>query len=293
MTPEKIDQKTKEQILYFQKNEITEHFIYKKLSQSEKNPANKKVLQQISGDELRHYSIWRKYTDEDIKPSLLKIWKYFIVSRLLGLTFGLKLMEKGEGNAQLSYSGFSDIIPVAGKIELEEEAHEKKLIGMIDEEKLNYVGSMVLGLNDALVELTGALAGFTFTLQNSRLIALAGLVTGIAASFSMAASEYLSTKSEKGPKNPLKASVYTGIAYILTVIFLIFPYFLFDTVYYSLGLTLFNAIIVILFFTFYTSIAQDLPFRKRFMEMVLISLGIASLTFGIGFIIKAFIGIDV
>ncbi|MDI6704563.1 MAG: VIT1/CCC1 transporter family protein [bacterium] len=82
---------------------------------------------------------------------------------------------------------------------------------------------MVLGLNDALVELTGALAGFTFALQNTRVVAMAGLITGVAASLSMTTSEYLSTKSEGGAKSPFKASVYTGSAYVLTVMFLIFP----------------------------------------------------------------------
>jgi VIT1/CCC1 family predicted Fe2+/Mn2+ transporter len=87
----------------------------------------------------------------------------------------------------------------------------QKLISLIDEERLKYVSSMVLGLNDALVELTGALTGLTLALQNPRLIAIVGFITGIAASMSMAASEYLSTKQEDTEKNPLKASVYTGL----------------------------------------------------------------------------------
>jgi VIT1/CCC1 family predicted Fe2+/Mn2+ transporter len=158
---------------------------------------------------------------------------------------------------------------------------------MPDEERLRYVGSMVLGLNDALVELTGALAGLTFALHNTRLIATAGLLTGIAASLSMAASEYLSIKSEGGPKDPVKASAYTGSAYFLTVLFLVFPYFLFTNAYFSLGFTVLNAIVVIFIFTFYMSVTRGVSFRKRFLEMVLISLGVAALTFGIGFIINA------
>ena len=35
---------------------------------------------------------------------------------------------------------------------------------MINDERLQYISSMVLGINDALVELTGAPAGFTFAL---------------------------------------------------------------------------------------------------------------------------------
>jgi VIT1/CCC1 family predicted Fe2+/Mn2+ transporter len=49
------------------------------------------------------------------------------------------------------------------------------------------------------------------------LIALSGLITGISASVSMAASEYLSTRSEQTDKDPLRAAIYTGLTYIITV----------------------------------------------------------------------------
>ncbi len=184
-------------------------------------------------------------------------------------------------------------MPKVKEIIKEEEQHEKELINLIDEEKLKYMGSVVLGLNDALVELTGALAGLTLALQKTRLIALVGLVTGIAASFSMAASEYLSKKHEESDESPLKSAIYTGFAYIFTVFFLIFPYLIISQVYLCLAFTLFNAILVIIFFTFYTSIAKNIPFFKRFLEMALISLGVAALSFGIGFFIRSFLNVDV
>jgi len=288
-----LDKETKKALLTAQRNEITEHFIYDKLSQSTKNPHNREILKRISSDELEHYNFWKKYTHEDVKPDNLEIWKYFLISRILGITFGIKLMERGEQQAQVVYEKISKSVPVAKSIVKDEDEHEKQLIDLIDEERLRYVGSMVLGLNDALVELTGVLAGLTLTFQNTRLIAMAGLITGIAASLSMAASEYLSTKSEDGTKKPFKASVYTGFAYVLTVLFLIFPYLLFTNFYFCLGFTIFNAIIVIFIFTFYISVAKDISFRKRFFEMALISLGIAALTFGIGFLIRMLWNIEI
>ena len=223
----------------------------------------------------------------------MKIWKYFLISRIFGLTFGIKLMERGEEQAQVTYGKISRFVPDAKSVVKDEDKHEKQLINMIDEDRLRYVGSMVLGLNDALVELTGALAGLTLALQNTRLIAMTGLITGIAASLSMAASEYLSTKSEAGAKNPFKASAYTGSVYILTVLFLIFPYLIFTNFYFCLGFTILNAIIVIFIFTFYISVAKDTSFRNRFFEMALISLGIAALTFGIGFLIRIFLNVEI
>lgn len=287
-----LDKKIKKKLMDAQKCEITEHFIYKKLSSLIEDPNNKEVLKCISSEELAHYKIWEKYTNEIVKPSKFKIWKYVIISRLFGLTFGIKLMEKAEEKAQVNYDQISGSISDAKKIINDESDHEKELLKLIDEEKLQYVGSMILGLNDALVELTGALAGFTLALQNTRLIAMAGLITGIAASLSMASSEYLSTKAEENIKNPIRASVYTGVAYISTVLFLILPYLFFGNFYLALGATIINAIIVVLIFTYYISVAKDMNFKRRFAEMVVISLGVSILTFGIGFVVRTFLHID-
>jgi VIT1/CCC1 family predicted Fe2+/Mn2+ transporter len=283
----------REKLLTVQKNEITEHFIYKKLSQSVKDPHNRNILQRISQDELKHYNFWKRHTRMDVNPDKLKIWKYFLISKIFGITFGIKLLERGEKQAQLTYEEISKSLPEAQSVIKDENEHERQLINLIDEERLRYIGSMVLGLNDALVELTGALAGFTFALQNTQLIAVTGLITGIAASLSMAASEYLSVKSEGGAQNPFKAAVYTGITYVLTVLFLILPYLIFTNLYFCLSITIFNAILVIFIFTFYISVARDISFRKRFFEMALISLGIAALTFSIGFLIRGFLNIEV
>lgn len=287
---------TDHQLLQFiriaQKNEITEHRIYKTLARKVKNPENQKILEKISQEELLHYNFWKQYTHTDISPNRILFWMYYLIARIFGITFGIKLMEKGEERAQQSYGTIIQSIPEAKSILEDEDQHEKELVGLIDEERLKYVGSMVLGLNDALVELTGALAGFTFALQNSGIIAMAGLITGIAASLSMAASEYLSTKSGESTLNPIKASFYTGTAYIFTVFFLVIPFLLLENHFISLGLTILNAILIILVFTFYVSIAKDLPFRKRFREMTLISLGIAGLSFIIGVLVRMFLHID-
>jgi len=164
---------------------------------------------------------------------------------------------------------------------------------MLDEERLEYAGSIVLGLSDALVELTGALAGLTLALQNTQLIALSGLITGIAASMSMAASEYLSTRSEVTKKNPVRAAVYTGVAYICTVVLLILPYLLFDNFYLDLAIALTTAVIIIAVFNFYISIAKGESCRARFLEMAGLTLGVATISFIIGYFIRIWLGIEV
>ena len=164
---------------------------------------------------------------------------------------------------------------------------------MLDEERLQYVGSMVLGLNDALVELTGSLAGFTFAMQNTRLIALSGLIIGISATFSMASSEFLAARSE-GRSDALKSCTYTGIAYLITVILLILPYLLLGTTQYIAALVCMLAVVILIIagFTYYTSVAQDQPFKSRFLEMAGISVSVAVISFVVGILAKQFLGVD-
>lgn len=290
---EELDKKTRDIILTSQKNEITEHYIYSKLSQAVKDKQNKEILKQISEDEKEHYDFWKKYTNKDVKPDKLKIWWYYLISRIFGITFGIKLMERGEKGAQAIYERISAQVPSAEQIVYDEDIHEQKLVNMIDEERLKYISSIVLGLNDALVELTGALAGFTLALQNTNLIGVTGLITGIAASLSMGASEYLSTKSEETEKSPAKAALYTSVAYVLTVLLLIFPYLILTNVYLCLGLALIDAIVIILIFTFYVSVAKEIEFKKRFLEMALISLGIAGLSFVIGYLVNTIFNVAI
>lgn len=281
------------QSLKIQRDEITAHVIYKRLSSLAEDSKNKRILEEISRDELNHYEFWKSHTGTDVSPDALKVFFYTFVSRFLGLTFGIKLMESQEDMAQTTYLKFPQTIPDIKKIIQQEEIHEKELIDLIDEERLKYISSIVLGLNDALVELTGALAGLTLALQNARLIAVVGLITGIAASMSMAASEYLSTKHEQTEKNPLKASVYTGLAYIATVMFLIAPYFIFSNIFLALAFVLINALLVILAFTYYISVAKGFSLREKFLEMAGLSLSIATISFFIGWAIRVVLGVDV
>lgn len=282
-----------QKLLIYQKNEITEHYIYKKLSRWVQQAENQQVLKDIASDELRHYHTWKKYTKQDVAPDPLKIALYYWISRIFGLTFGVKLMERGEQDAQGSYDRIQEEIPEAAAISHEENQHEAALLELLDEERLRYTGSMVLGLNDALVELTGSLAGLTLALQNTKLIALTGSITGIAAALSMGASEYLSTKVEDSTKNPLRASLYTGAAYLITVLLLILPYLVLKNYYQCLGCTLAGAILIIAVFNYYISVAKEQPFKKRFLEMAGLSLGVAGLSFLIGFMIRKFLGIDI
>ena len=280
-------------ILQMQQNELTESVIYEKIAAFAKGEENKQTLLRLSREEHAHYEIWKKYTGVEMKPEKGKIFKFTFLARTLGFTFAVKLMECGEENAQEEYALLAQEVTESVLIRQQEEEHEQALLGMLDEERLQYVGSMVLGLNDALVELTGSLAGFAFALQNTRLIALSGLIVGISATFSMASSEFLAARSE-GRSDALKSCSYTGVAYLLTVIALIAPYLIFPTGQFIPALICMLGVVILIIagFTYYTSVAQDQPFKSRFWEMALISIGVAVVSFVVGILAKKFLGVD-
>ena len=287
---------TKSNVSYLkmlQQQEIDGAALYHEIAQLTKNESERETLLGIANEEDKHAAVFEKYTGCKRKPRRFRLFCYLLVARILGYTFMIKLLERGEDLGIKTYEKETARIPELKQILDEEEIHEQKLLDMLDEERLHYVGDIVLGMNDALVELTGALAGYTLAMQNTHVIAMAGLITGVSATLSMTASGYLSSR-EAGQKNAVKSAAYTGLAYLVTVTLLIIPYLLSppDGYLWALGITLLIAVAIIAGFNFYVSIAKGRPFRRNFFIMVGITIGVAAISFAIGLIVKNVLGID-
>ena len=267
--------------------------LYAFMAKREKNEDNKKLLEKMSQDEKIHAEVWKSITKKNLKPNKFSILWFKILTVVMGFTFVVKTMQKKESLAQYGYEQMQNELPEAAKMLEDERRHEKELYNMLDEERLHYIGAMVLGLNDALVELTGAIAGVTFALANARLVALTGIITGVSATFSMAASNYLAERADNNPK-ALKSSIYTGVAYLITVVLLVLPYLLVPTNMYALAFAIMLAtvILIIMFFNFYISVAKEEPFLKNFATMAIISLSVAVISYIIGVLAKNLLGID-
>lgn len=281
-------------LLVSQRDEMTGSEIYHTMARREKNPKNRDVLMRMANEEREHAAVWQTYTKRDIGPNRIKVAWFCFVALILGYTFVLKLIQKDEADAVARYQLILDELPEAVDIQRDEQQHECELIDMLDEERLQYVGAMVLGLNDALVELTGTMAGLTFALMNTRIVALSGIITGVAATLSMAASNYLAERADNNPK-AFTSSLFTGFAYLITVFLLVLPYLLLPVHAYVWALVCMIGVVVfvILFFNYYISVARSEPFFKRFLEMAGISLSVAVIAFLIGLAAKALLGVDV
>ena len=157
----------------------------------------------------------------------------------------------------------------------------------------NYLAPVILGMDDALVELTGALTGFTIALNNNRLIALAGLTTGIAATLSMAASEFLSQEAGVHIHKPWKSAFLCGGTYLVTIILLLAPFFIFTTPALALFFTLLIAAGIIFLFTAFVSHVRHTDFKRNFFRMLFISFSVALAAFAISWGARIWWGVNI
>lgn len=278
--------------LIHQQQELNSSALYAKIAKNTKNEKERATLQAIADDEQRHAETFEKHAGRRLKPNIAWVRIMLLARFLLGYTFLIKLLERGENKGINFYRSEIDQIPELEQILADEEKHENDLMALLDEERLHYMGDIILGMNDALVELTGSLAGYTLAMQNGKVIAMAGLITGISATLSMAGSGYLSAREENG-KNAVKSTIIIGLSYLITVVLLILPYLLFPAGAYlwALAMTLLIAMLIIAGFNYYLSVVKERPFRRGFWTMAVISLGVAAISFLVGYVVKNVLGI--
>jgi VIT1/CCC1 family predicted Fe2+/Mn2+ transporter len=286
------DRRLLKNALAVQQKEINEYHIYTRLARFCEDPHNSELLFSIAGAERKHALFWEQRTGIELKPQKFNVFKTVFLTRILGLTFTLKRMEKNEGTASKNYQALTRDFPEVHAISGEEAEHERQLLNMLDEKILVYAGSIVLRLNDALVSLAGAMAGFTLALGENRLIVAAGLVTGISTAFSMGASVYLSGKEANDP-GAAASALYTGGAYSLSAFLLMLPFLILSSTFLALAATLGLAVLIILGFNYYLAIARDMAFKRRSAGMALIILGAAALACGAGFLLRKILGMGI
>jgi VIT1/CCC1 family predicted Fe2+/Mn2+ transporter len=277
-----------------QQNEINDHALYLALSQREKEPENREVFVRISEEELEHYRFWEKITGQKREASPLLIRFYLLLVTIFGTSFALKWVERREKWAEEFYRSLFDAYPEARKIYMQERMHEQKLIGMLQDKKLLYAGAIVLGMNDALVELTGTLSGIALAFEHAQTVGITGAIMGVAASLSMAGSSFL--EARENPDKTIRATVYaayTGISYILTTAVLVLPFFLLPRIATALAVMFAGAVVAIMAYNFYIAVAKGQSFARRTSQMLLITLGVALVSFAIGYGVHRYFGIDI
>ena len=289
-----LSEQMQRRLLESQRDEATDSILYRNMAKREKDKKNRMLLERLADEESEHAGVWKKYTNQQVDPNRLKIAWFSFLSIFLGYTFVLKLMKRAESDALVKYQKLVDIVPEAVRIQQQELNHENELIDLLNEERLQHTGAMVFGLNDALVKLTSTMAGLTFALLNTRVLAFCGIIIGVSGMLSMAASNYLYDRAVNKP-NAFTSSVFAMATYFITMLLLLLPYFLLPSQDYILALIvmILMGIGIMLFINFYISVPRGEPFFKRFMEMALISLIVTAVSFLVGHLVKTMFGVGI
>ncbi len=155
---------------------------------------------------------------------------------------------------------------------------------------MKYLGFIVLGLADAIIEITGVHAGFLGVTSSTTMAGVAGLIVGFAAAISMATAAYLQAK-QSTERSPMTSALITGLSYILAVVLLALPYFLTGNMLLAFIVSLAMAMLLTAYFTFYSAVLFDRHFGKEFLESAVLTLGTAVATYLFGEFLGKMFGI--
>ena len=281
-------------------DEWSDYTLYERLSKTvASNSPFSEVLRMLSATEHGHYEFWKKYVPEE-KPKLDKLKLYWVLflRRFLGLTFATRYLDRHESNVVAEYAGLAPLIPEADKVAFDvmvadEREHEKAFALKVESSAVEYISFVVLGLADALVEISGIHAGWLGLFEKTEIAGLAGVIAGGAASLAMASASFAQAK--QGFKGSARLSAaYTGVSYFITAVILATPYFLTRDMILALGSSLTLAVVILAITTWYSIVIQQKPFFKDFAEILAILFATTILVFALGTIVStAFPGIKI
>jgi VIT1/CCC1 family predicted Fe2+/Mn2+ transporter len=271
------------------RDEYIDHRVYSYLAKIEKNEERKKILENFGKMEHEHYIFWKSLMKKEMKDSSLdniRIKLFILFKYIFGLIFTIKLMEKNEKRVIEEYKKLLNKFEGETKQKLEliikdEIEHENFWMNQIKDETTRYLGFIILGLADAIIEITGVHAGFLGVTASTIIAGIAGLVVGVSASLAMASAAYLQAKQDEG-SNPRISAIYTGVFYILAVVALATPYFMTHDMLVAFLSSLVIAVMLIGFFNFYSSVIFERKFAKEFLTSMTIILVTASISFIVG-----------
>ena len=249
------------------------------------------VLAELSSTEHRHYEFWRKYVPgEQPRLGRLKLYWILFLRRFLGLTFATRYLDRHESKVVKEYQGLERLIPEADRSDYQamvedEREHEKAFAQKVESSVVRYISFVVLGLADALVEISGIHAGSLGFYDKTEIAGLAGLIAGGAASIAMASAAF--DQAKQGFKGSARLSAtYTGISYFVTAIFLATPYFLTSDMVVALGVSLTVAVTILAVTTWYAIVIQQKPFLRDFVEILAILFAATIVLYAFGSLVR-------
>ena len=260
--------------------------MYVSLAERESVTSFRNILTELAALSKESFGFWTRKSnvlEDSLGKPRGKIMLYRFMRRVLGLTLTAKYISGRKADRVARYKTYCVTCTVDEDYKVIETFADRMeaVVSEIEEERVVFFSNIILGFNDALIELTGALVGFSFALKDPKLITVGGLITGISASMSMAASAFLQARHEEG-KNPIKAALFTGVAYFVIALVLVLPFIFASSIASALMIMFVLIVLMIMCVSFYSAILLDRTYISQFLEMLLLSLGVAVIAFIIG-----------
>ena len=302
-------------------DELFDLSLYRKLW-SISDPELKKTLEELISVEVGHFAFWQDFFKLRIPdlnfPRKLKFWFIVLVCRIFGAPAIDLVLEAIEVYGVRKYLDVWDRYknePLGSAVRgvlRDEFKHEDEVVTRLKARIINpdRVRNIFLGINDGMVEILGAVSGFFASLGQTRLVLLAGLTTAVAGAISMGAGAYVALSSEyevrktQGAKlkflgeagesgnrdeSVFKSGVLVGISYFVGASFPLIPV-LFGARTPLPSILSGGSMILLVSITI--AFLSGMDIKKRTMtNLVLIALAVG-ITYIIGIMVRALLGIQ-
>jgi vacuolar iron transporter family protein len=299
--------------------EALHYKLYSKLAEHEAHKKHKATLLELAQKEKEHMELWHSILlKKGVRPSFsiinsLKYTLFLLIVNIFGSPFATKYLQNDENEALHAYihtakagSFNKHEAKVLNEVINHEQEEEDELVNKVSEfdSEFTHIKSIVFGLNDGLVEILAAVVGLAVIATSGFVVVIGGIIIGLSGTLSMTGGAYLSSKSEglvdqsknetSGQKvTPRKDAFYTGVYYFIGAVIPILPFAFGLSGMYGIALSIILVVVALTIASIVIAILSGTSVSKRIFEMLAISLGASFATMLLGYILKAYFGVQI
>ena len=352
----------------FYNDEINDHVTYKELGAHAKDARFKKEILAMAEIEGNHAAFWKEVIESrggeaPSRPRVrkLRLTVLRLLQNMMSPVVLISMLELGEAGAFKRYHRFLREAPLKENekvrlrdIIVDELEHEKTFRRESSGSRATHIRDFVLGMNDGLVEILGAVTGLSAVYVGRPLIVgVSGLIVGIAGALSMAIGAFVSVRSQRQvnqgrrerletlfdvaperilddykdklnesgvpadladslvakigenkeavsqllvgeiEENELRASLFTGFAYLFAVAFPVIPYFFASSSLTALVFSVVLAGSALAIVATVISALSGIAIRRKIGEMVILGFAAAGVAYIFGKLVQSIFGIEV
>ena len=282
------------------KDEAKDRAVYGVLADvyKDKNRRYSETFRALATTEQKHYDFWKRYAGgKEATPSRLAMFFILNLRLLFGTTFAIRLLERHETRTIARYRAVAQLIPENDRAEFQEiiadeVSNERSLRDRVEGSYVKYISFVILGLADAIVEISGIHAGSLGIYNSTEMTGLAGIVAGAAASIAMASAAYAQAKQGFRGSASVSAT-FTGGSYFISATVLAGPYFLTKMMTTAMAASLTVGVLMIMMTTYYDSVISGRRFSQDFAELVAIMLAATAALYLFGEAVRVYAGVTI